>query len=139
MRRPKKKDALASKPMRIGLPFSGLSFQTGGEDLVIVCDRDDLSLTDNVIGYRYSKAVGATLDVAKCNPENVSWAHWFEEFGASEPLAWSFKGVDNVIENANAGQDGVVRKVTIKCRVIYRDINANHFIGLLLKSLSSVD
>ena len=122
MRRPKNNDALASKPIRKGFPFSGLSFQTGGDGLGIVCNRDNLPFAYNAIGYLYDKAVRAALDGTKSNLESVSRADRLKEFGTSEPLGWSFKGVNNAVENANTGQNGVVRKVTIKCRVIYRDI-----------------
>ena len=119
MRRPKKSDALASKPMRKGLPFSGLSFQTGADGLAILCNRDNLPFAYNAIGYFYDKAVGAAFDFAKCNLEGVSWAHRLEEFGTSEPLAWSLKSGGDVVENANTGQYRMVREMSIKCRVIY--------------------
>lgn len=139
-RRPKKRDALASKPIRKGLPFSGRAFQTGDEGLVIISDSDDLPLTDDAIGDLNHKAIGATLNVAKSNLECLSRTYRLEEFGAPEALAWLFECNCDVVKNANAGQDWVARKVATKCRVIYRNIHANHFVALLLlKSMSNED
>lgn len=138
MRRPKKNEALANKPISSGLPFSGLFFQSG-EGLGIVCDRDDLPLTNNVAGHLNGKAVGAAIDGAECNLEGRPWANHLEKFGASKALAWFIKCGRNIVENADAGQNRVPRKVPIKCRMIYRNIYRNHLVSRLLKSLSNED